>query len=91
VTINHRLLYQNVYLYQISGGGNVSNKELDKFGPALRWMTYEAISNGLKMARFNKKWEEPKPSESLTGVWKALEYLPFGRLSYADQESTTRQ
>jgi hypothetical protein len=75
---------------RISGGGNISNKDLDKFGPALRWMTYEAISNGLKMTPFDKKWEESEANESLTGVWNALEYLPFRRLSYENQENTTK-
>jgi hypothetical protein len=76
---------------QLSGGGNVANEDLDKFGPALRWMTYEALSKGLKMTPFNKEWEVPKANESLTGIWNALEYLPFRRLSYEDQESTTKR
>ena len=75
----------------LSGGGNVTNMDLDKFGPALRWMTYEAISSGLRMSPFTKQWEEPKFNESLTGIWKAVEYIPFRRLSYQDQESTTHR
>ena len=54
-------------------------------------MTYEAISNGLKMTPFNKKWEEPEANESLTGIWNALEYLPFRRLSYENEEGTTKR
>jgi hypothetical protein len=54
-------------------------------------MTYEALSNGLKMTPFDKKWEEPEPNESLSGVWNALEYLPFRRLSYENQEGTTKR
>jgi hypothetical protein len=78
-------------MYGFSGGGNVANEDLDKFGPALRWMTHEAISKGLKMTPFNKEWEEPKANESLTGIWNALEYLPFRRLSYENQEITTNR
>ncbi|KAL0960442.1 hypothetical protein HGRIS_005485 [Hohenbuehelia grisea] len=32
------------------GGGNTENMKLDKFGPALRWMIYEAIDKGLKIS-----------------------------------------
>ena len=74
---------------RLSGGGNVTNKGLDKFGPALRWMTYEAISSGLRMTPFEKTWKEPEFRESLTGFWNVMEYYPFCRLSYEDQESTT--
>ncbi|KAL0960508.1 hypothetical protein HGRIS_005546 [Hohenbuehelia grisea] len=42
------------------GGGNVENIGLDKFGPALRWMTYEAISHGLKV----KEYSPPTPASS---------------------------
>ncbi|KAL0960504.1 hypothetical protein HGRIS_005542 [Hohenbuehelia grisea] len=31
------------------GGGNTENMDLDKFGPALRWMIYEGINHGLKI------------------------------------------
>ena len=54
-------------------------------------MPYEAISSGLRMAPFTKSWVEPEFKESLTGVWKALEYIPFRRLTYKDEESTTRR
>jgi hypothetical protein len=73
----------------ISGGGNMPNLDLNRFGPALRWMTYEAINNGLRMSPFTEQWEEPKLNESLVGVWKVLEYMPFGRLSYAGKNDTT--
>jgi hypothetical protein len=52
-------------------------------------MSYEAISSGLLMRPFSKQWEEPKRNESLTGFWKVLEYIPFGRLTYASEEATT--
>jgi hypothetical protein len=72
-----------------SGGGNMPNLELNRFGPALRWMTYEAISGGLRMLPFTEKWEEPKRNESLVGFWKLLERFPFGRLSYMDKDNIT--
>jgi hypothetical protein len=76
---------------ELSGGGNIDNIELDKFGPALRWMTYEAINNGLRMKPFEKQWSEYKSSESLTLGWKMLEILPLGRLTYKSEESVTRR
>jgi hypothetical protein len=65
------------------------NLELNRFGPALRWMTYEAISSGLRMSPFTEKWEEPTRNESLVGVWKVLECLPFDRLSYVNKDDIT--
>jgi hypothetical protein len=70
-----------------SGGGNVKNVELNKFGPALRWMTYEAIGSGIRMKPFEQAWEEPVFNESMTSVWKALELVPLRQLSYADEDS----
>ncbi|KAL0959578.1 hypothetical protein HGRIS_011288 [Hohenbuehelia grisea] len=37
------------------GGGNVENMELDKFGPALRWMIYESIQHGLRIGLYSPK------------------------------------
>ncbi|KAL0957589.1 hypothetical protein HGRIS_001373 [Hohenbuehelia grisea] len=37
------------------GGGNTENMELDKFGPALRWMIYESIQHGLKTKAYSPK------------------------------------
>jgi hypothetical protein len=76
---------------ELSGGGNIGNIELDKLGPALRWMTYEAINNGLRMKTFDKQWGEYKSSESLTLGWKILEILPLGRLTYEKEESVTHR
>ncbi|KAF4596920.1 hypothetical protein EYR38_008311 [Pleurotus pulmonarius] len=64
------------------GGWSVLNKELDSFGPALRWMTYEAMNNGLRMHQHTKGWAPLTPSVSLTGFWHVFEYLPFLRPSY---------
>jgi hypothetical protein len=52
-------------------------------------MTYEAIVSGLKMEPFAKEWKENGDNESLTGVWKLLEIIPFRRLNYKDATSTT--
>jgi hypothetical protein len=76
---------------KLSGGGSINNIELDKFGPALRWMTYEAINSGLRMKTFDKQWGEYKPSESLTFGWKMLEILPLSRLTYKTEESVTHR
>jgi hypothetical protein len=73
----------------ISGGGNMPNLDLNRFGPALRWMTYEAINSGLRTLPFTERWEEPRLNESLAGFWKVLEYVPFGRLSYVGKDNTT--
>jgi hypothetical protein len=82
-------LFFSIDSHGTSGGGNIRNLDLNRFGPALRWMSYEAISNGLRMHPFSKKWERPKRNESLTGFWKVLEYMPFGRLTYESEEATT--
>jgi hypothetical protein len=85
------MLYICKLTLEPSGGGNIDNIELDKFGPALRWMTYEAISNGLRMKTFDKQWGEYKSSESLTLGWKILEILPLSRLTYKAEESVTHR
>ena len=74
------------------GGGNVLNPDLDRSGAPLHWMSYEAISAGLLMKPSNmeSKWEQfGDVHESLRGVWKLFEYLPFNRLSYKDPDSMT--
>ncbi|KAF7424922.1 hypothetical protein PC9H_010233 [Pleurotus ostreatus] len=64
------------------GGWSTLNKELDSFGPALRWMTYEAMNNGLRMHQHTKGWAPLTPSVSLVGFWHIFEYLPLHRPSY---------
>ena len=74
------------------GGGNVLNPDLDRSGVPLLWMSYEAISAGLLMKLRNVKWRQEHfgdVHESLTGVWKLFEYLPFRQLSYRDSDSMT--
>ncbi|KAK7442750.1 hypothetical protein VKT23_015997 [Stygiomarasmius scandens] len=77
------------------GGGNTLNPDLNKFGPALRWMSYEAISHGLKMEAYRGEWEPLKPQESLNWFWWILELLPIAWLLYKAGESmgseTTKQ
>ena len=72
------------------GGGNVLNPDLNRSGVALLWMSYEAISAGLLMKPSNVEWRREQfgdVHESLTGVWKLFEYLPFRQLSYRDSTS----
>ncbi|KIJ47266.1 hypothetical protein M422DRAFT_164201 [Sphaerobolus stellatus SS14] len=68
------------------GGGNVPNVELDYFGPALRWMSYEAIEFGLRLERSPVKWSTIIPNPSMTWYYKLLEYIPVKRLSYKNQD-----
>ncbi|EIN07509.1 hypothetical protein PUNSTDRAFT_71590 [Punctularia strigosozonata HHB-11173 SS5] len=58
------------------------NLDLDKFGPALRWMSYEALKEGLRMIDFRGNWQQLKPTNSMRWYWRILECLPFRRLSY---------
>ncbi|KAF7972140.1 hypothetical protein HWV62_18876 [Athelia sp. TMB] len=74
------------------GGGNVSNPDMQRSSAPLLWMCYEAMSCGLKMTLHSViwKWEELGAlHESLTGVWKVFEYIPFKRLTYKNASPTT--
>ncbi|KAF8520139.1 hypothetical protein BU17DRAFT_47166, partial [Hysterangium stoloniferum] len=60
--------------------------------PAFLWMSYEAAWAGLRLMRSDVawKWDElGSLHESLTSVWKLLEYLPIKRLSYESGDSVT--
>src|SRR5262249_43979292 len=81
-------LVQDVPMKISSGGGNDEDLELDRFGPALRWMSYEAIHYGLKIEDRPFKWLTTKPTPSMNWWWKLFEYLPFTRLSYENEDST---
>lgn len=75
-----------------SGGGNTTNLDLDKFGPALRWMTYEAILSGLEMETVKGKWEKlVEPHNSMGAIWLLVECLPIKRLAYKGQDKKGRQ
>jgi hypothetical protein len=75
----------------LSGGGNMDIIGLNKFGPALRWMSYEAITSGLRTMTVSEQWDEYQSSESLTLGWRILEILPLGRLTYEKEESVTHR
>jgi hypothetical protein len=77
-------------LKSLSGGGNVPNLDLNRFGPSLRWMSYEAIRAGLRMKPFQGSWQTFQPSSSMNGYWRLLEHFPLPiirRLSYQAEES----
>ncbi|KAI0039159.1 hypothetical protein FA95DRAFT_1612794 [Auriscalpium vulgare] len=72
------------------GGGNISNLDLNQFGAALRWMSYESIIHGLRLAPFQgNQWQSFEPNLSLTWNWKILEVFFFKQLSYKTEDSTT--
>ena len=68
---------------EYSGGGNALNLDLSRFGPALRWMLYEALDFGLVVKPFQVyTWEKPTHRPSMTPIWRMLEVLPIRHLSY---------
>ncbi|EIN08082.1 WD40 repeat-like protein [Punctularia strigosozonata HHB-11173 SS5] len=73
------------------GGGNSPNLEADQFGPASRWMSYEAQRWGLRLRPFEGKWRPFKPNPSMSLVWRIIEYLPVTRLSYRPDRSSNDQ
>ncbi|TFY80651.1 hypothetical protein EWM64_g3365 [Hericium alpestre] len=76
------------------GGGNVSNMQLNRSQPALRWMSYEAVKAGLFMHSFKGYLaleNTPQIHESLKHAWWIFELLvPVRQLSYKGQNDTTR-
>jgi hypothetical protein len=55
-------------------------------------MSYETISAGLRLNASNVdwKWDQlDQVNESLTFIWRLLEYLPVKRLTYRDADSHT--
>ena len=76
---------------QKSGGGNQSNRDLDQGSTPFLWMSFEAVSFGLRLrpTRVDWPWGHLQDvKESLTGPWHAFERIPFKRLSYQDESST---
>lgn len=67
--------------------------ELNRFGPPLRWMLYEAMDWGLRVEPFQVgQWAPAEHNPSMTRVWKPLEYLPLTRLTYdADEEDQAKR
>ncbi|KAI0044809.1 WD40 repeat-like protein, partial [Auriscalpium vulgare] len=70
------------------GGGNVPNPEANHFGPALRWMKYEAMTNGLRVSPQKDQWEPLELNLSVGWFYKAIDQWPYSRLSYRDRDST---
>ncbi|KIM36837.1 hypothetical protein M413DRAFT_285325 [Hebeloma cylindrosporum] len=73
------------------GGGNQANLDLDLGGTPFLWMSFEAVSCGLRLRPTKVEWNLEHlhdVKESLTGVWKIFEWMPFKRLSYKDESST---
>ena len=55
-------------------------------------MSFEAVSCGLRLRPTKVEWNLEHlqdVKESLTGVWHLFEWMPFKRLSYQDELSTT--
>ncbi|ESK97887.1 hypothetical protein Moror_17316 [Moniliophthora roreri MCA 2997] len=82
-------------LIDFSGGGNTENTGLDINGPSLRWMVREAKKAGLRMEPFFDWGNIQKVGhihESLSVIWRPLEYFPLRRLSYGHcPDSLTRR
>ncbi|EJD39372.1 WD40 repeat-like protein [Auricularia subglabra TFB-10046 SS5] len=72
------------------GGGAVNNKDLNCFGPALRWMSFEADLAELRLVPAPSNWLPPTTTNSMTTIWSLVEWLPIKRLTYSDAYETTR-
>lgn len=67
------------------------NRDLDLGRVSFLWMSFEAVSCGLRLrpTRVEWRWDRlHEMKESLTGVWHVLEWIPFKTLSYRDESST---
>ena len=76
----------------VSGGGNRVNVDLDLGGTPFLWMSFEAVSSGLRLQSPRVEWPWDKlheVKESLTYFWWICEWFPIKRLSYDDSDSTT--
>ena len=68
------------------------NLDLQRGGTSVLWMSFEAVSCGLRLRPTKVKWHLDHlkdVKESLTGVWHMFEWIPFKRLSYQDESSTS--
>ncbi|KAI0052942.1 hypothetical protein FA95DRAFT_1531655 [Auriscalpium vulgare] len=72
------------------GGGIVHNPDANHFGPALRWMKYEGMTNGLRVSPQTDQWKPLELNLSVGLFYKIIDLLPYRRLSYKDRESTIR-
>lgn len=83
--LSNSTLYAGCSDALFSGGGNVYNLRAEGFGPALRWMLYEAIDFGLSVRPSQiGQWKGPAHHPSMNRFWKAIEYIPIPRLSYGE-------
>ncbi|EDR08351.1 uncharacterized protein LACBIDRAFT_294115 [Laccaria bicolor S238N-H82] len=76
----------------VSGGGNRDNLDLDLGGTPFLWMSFEAVSSGLRLQSPRVEWPWDKlheVQESLTYTWWICEWFPIKRLSYEGPDSTT--
>lgn len=66
---------------------------MDQSKPSLRWMSYEAIAAGLRLAPFPVDWKDKNSKEivheSLSPIWWFLEIFPWKRLTFQNQDDTT--
>ena len=74
-----------------SGGGNAANTTLDKFGPALRWMRYEALVFGLLSTPFQGHWSQVEPHDSMSWLYWLLEWVPITHLLYGPRNTEGRE
>lgn len=72
------------------GGGAVNNKDLNCFGPALRWMSFEADLAELRLVPAPSNWMHPTTTNSMTTIWSLVEWLPLKHLTYKNSTQTTR-
>ncbi|KAJ8519321.1 hypothetical protein ONZ45_g3731 [Pleurotus djamor] len=81
--------FSGVHL-DVGGKNSLDLNEID-YGPALRWMLYEAVHSGLLVKRHGTPWSEvipPKPSLPLL-TWGLVEALPLPRPTYKKAGEST--
>lgn len=63
---------------------------MDIFGPALRWMSFEAVLAGVRLTAAQQTWQtEQLVHNSLSPIWWPFELMPFHRLSYDGSDAVT--
>ncbi|EJD39190.1 hypothetical protein AURDEDRAFT_71466 [Auricularia subglabra TFB-10046 SS5] len=68
-----------------------SHSDMNLFGPALRWMSFEALLAGVQLSPAQPQWKLERQQivhNSLSLGWWILECLPLTYLSYQDGPST---
>ena len=74
---SHCLLRQKLKSPILSGGGNIPNEAGNIFGPALRWMTYEAAYFGLHLHTHKGDYGRIPLHLSMGWFWRIVELIPF--------------